>query len=52
MKEHYQFIDFAVAGDTEAIATLTTRHIMSWEPVFTAALKERLDSSPVRSRGR
>ena len=52
MKEHYQFIDFAVAGDTEAIARLTTQHIMSWEPVFTAALKEQLDSSLVRSRGR
>ncbi len=52
VKEHYHFIDFAVAGDTEAIAKLTTQHIMSWEPVFTAALKERLDSSLVRSRGR
>ena len=52
VKEHYQFIDFAVAGDTDAIAKLTTQHIMSWEPVFTAALKERLDGSLVRSRAR
>ena len=52
VKEHYQLIDLAVAGETEAIAKLITQHILSWEPVFTAALKERLDSSLVRSRGR
>jgi DNA-binding GntR family transcriptional regulator len=52
VKEHYQLIDLAIAGDTAGIADLITAHIMSWEPVFTAALTERLVGSAVQSRGR
>jgi len=51
VKEHYQLIDLAVAGDTNAIAKLITQHILSWEPVFTAALLDRLDRN-LQSRGR
>jgi DNA-binding GntR family transcriptional regulator len=52
VKEHYQLIDFAVAGDTDSISKLITQHIKSWEPVFMAALMDRLDRSVVQSRGR
>ncbi|HEY0182543.1 MAG TPA: GntR family transcriptional regulator [Rhodopila sp.] len=52
VKEHYQLIDLAEAGDTDAIGNLISRHIKSWEPVFTAALEERLDRNAVQSRGR
>jgi DNA-binding GntR family transcriptional regulator len=52
VKEHYQLIDLATAGDKAGIAALITEHIMSWEPVFTAALTERLTKSAVQSRGR
>jgi DNA-binding GntR family transcriptional regulator len=50
--EHYQLIDLAVAGKPGAIGDLITRHIRDWEPVFTAALSERLGTERVRSRGR
>jgi DNA-binding GntR family transcriptional regulator len=50
VKEHYQLIDLAATGETDAISELITRHIRSWEPVFTAGLSERLDRS-LRSRG-
>jgi DNA-binding GntR family transcriptional regulator len=52
VKEHYQLIDLASAGDTSSISRLITRHIESWEPVFTAALAERVSAKVVRSRGR
>lgn len=51
VKEHYQLIDLAQAGDTERIAGLITRHIMDWEPVFTAAMEER-GSNVLQSRRR
>jgi DNA-binding GntR family transcriptional regulator len=51
VKEHYQLIDMASAGETDAIAKLITQHIRSWEPVFTAGLSERLDRT-LQSRGR
>ncbi|HUA24224.1 MAG TPA: GntR family transcriptional regulator [Steroidobacteraceae bacterium] len=51
VKEHYQLIDLASAGETDAIAKLITQHIRSWEPVFTAGLSERLGRT-LRSRGR
>ncbi len=51
IKEHYQLIDLAHAGRTDAIAKLMTQHIRTWEPVFTAGLSERLDRS-LRGRGR
>jgi DNA-binding GntR family transcriptional regulator len=50
--EHYQLIDLAAAGKPGAIGDLITRHIRDWEPVFTAALSERLGTERVRSRGR
>lgn len=50
VKEHYQLIELASAGETDAIAKLITQHIRTWEPVFTAGLAERLDRG-LRSRG-
>src|SRR5580698_661973 len=32
VKEHYQLIDLAVAGDKRAISALIKHHIESWEP--------------------
>ena len=51
VKEHYQFIDLAAAGKTDAISKLVTHHIRTWEPVFTAGLAQQVDR-PVQSRGR
>jgi DNA-binding GntR family transcriptional regulator len=51
VKEHYQLIDMASAGETDSIATLITQHIRCWEPVFTAGLSERLER-PLQSRAR
>jgi DNA-binding GntR family transcriptional regulator len=41
VKEHYQLIDLAVAGDTEAIGELISSHILEWKPIFAAALAEQ-----------
>jgi DNA-binding GntR family transcriptional regulator len=38
VREHYQMIEYAVAGDSERIAGLITKHIMEWKPLFIAAL--------------
>lgn len=38
--EHYQMIELAVAGESDAIAALITRHIQEWKPLFTAALQK------------
>jgi DNA-binding GntR family transcriptional regulator len=46
VKEHYQLIEMAVAGNAKAIAALISKHILDWKPVFTAALADRLGSSP------
>lgn len=46
VKEHYELIELAAAGDSEGIAALITRHIMEWKPIFTAALSDRLGSAP------
>ncbi len=51
VKEHYQLIDMAAAGETDAISKLITHHIRTWEPVFAAGLAERLDRT-LHSRGR
>jgi DNA-binding GntR family transcriptional regulator len=51
VKEHYQLIDMASAGETDSIARLITQHIRCWEPVFTAGLSERLER-PLQSRAR
>ena len=50
VKEHYQLIAMASAGDTNSIANLIVQHIRSWEPVFTAGLSQRLDRT-LASRG-
>ena len=52
VKEHYRLIDLAVAGDVATISKLIAEHIRSWEPVFTAALEDRLKAASVRARGR
>jgi DNA-binding GntR family transcriptional regulator len=51
VQEHYRLIDLAAKGETDAVAQLMEHHIRSWEPVFTAALAERLDRT-LQSRGR
>jgi DNA-binding GntR family transcriptional regulator len=51
VKEHYQLIDMASAGEIDAIAGLVAQHIRCWEPVFTAGLSERLER-PLHSRAR
>ena len=51
VKEHYQLIEMAAAGEADAIAGLITQHILSWEPIFAAGLSERLDRA-LQSRGR
>ena len=38
VREHYQMIEYAAAGDSEQIGTLITKHIMEWKPLFIAAL--------------
>lgn len=51
VKEHYQLIDLAEAGKTDAIAQLISHHIMSWEPVFIDGLAQRSNQT-LQSRGR
>jgi hypothetical protein len=46
VQEHYRLIELASVGNTKAIAGLMSHHIMDWKPVFTAALADRLGSSP------
>jgi len=50
VKEHYQLIDLASAGDAERIGQLISTHILDWKPVFTVALVDRLGSHPSRDR--
>jgi len=38
VREHFQMIEYAAAGDTERIGALITKHIMEWKPLFIAAL--------------
>jgi DNA-binding GntR family transcriptional regulator len=52
VKEHYQLIDLAVAGDADGIGRLISTHILDWQPVFTAALADRLGSQPARDKQR
>jgi len=40
VSEHYEMIELAATRQTEAIAALITRHIESWKPLMTAALRE------------
>jgi len=38
VKEHYQLVELAVKQDVEKIGSLISRHILSWRPLFHAAL--------------
>jgi DNA-binding GntR family transcriptional regulator len=38
VREHYQMIEYAAAGDCERIGALITKHIVEWKPLFVAAL--------------
>ncbi len=38
VREHYEMIEVASRGDVERAAPLVTQHIMSWKPLFLAAL--------------
>lgn len=40
VSEHYEMIELAAARQTDAIAALITRHIESWKPLMTAALRD------------
>jgi DNA-binding GntR family transcriptional regulator len=48
VKEHYELIDLAVAGDIEAIGNLISDHILGWKPIFAAALAEQDGKYKVR----
>ncbi len=37
--EHFQLVDLAERRDADAIAPLMSKHILSWKPLFTAALQ-------------
>jgi DNA-binding GntR family transcriptional regulator len=38
VKEHYEMIKIAANGEVAKAASLVTKHIMSWKPLFTKAL--------------
>jgi DNA-binding GntR family transcriptional regulator len=42
LAEHYQLIELAVARDRPGVLRLMKHHIISWEPVFTEALRDRV----------
>ena len=44
--EHYALIELAAAGKVAEIGALIDRHINEWKPLFTAALADRLGSTP------
>ena len=46
VREHYQMIEYAAAGDSERIGALINKHIMEWKPLFIAALKRRVGVPP------
>ena len=41
VQEHRQLVDLAVAGKAKAAGELMSRHILDWQPVFAAALRNR-----------
>jgi DNA-binding GntR family transcriptional regulator len=47
VKEHYELINLAVKGETKAIASLITSHIMDWQPIFRKALMSRTARQPL-----
>ncbi|MGO9935338.1 MAG: GntR family transcriptional regulator [Steroidobacteraceae bacterium] len=48
--EHYQMIEYGLAGKVQEIGELITKHIMEWEPLFAAALglSQRQSHEPAR----
>lgn len=38
--EHYRIIELIDAGETDALITLLRHHILSWRPIFSAALEQ------------
>jgi DNA-binding GntR family transcriptional regulator len=38
VKEHYQLVELAIKQDVKKIGTLISQHILSWRPLFHAAL--------------
>ena len=47
VKEHYELINLAVKGETQAIGSLITNHIMAWQPLFRKALMARSERRPL-----
>ena len=47
--EHYRLVDLVAAGKGEAAATLLSRHIVEWKPIFTAALADRESQALIRA---
>jgi DNA-binding GntR family transcriptional regulator len=47
VKEHYELINLAVKGETKAIGSLITNHIMAWQPLFRKALMARSERRPL-----
>ena len=45
---YYRFVDLVMAGEGEAAASLLTKHIVEWKPIFTAALAARAAQAFVR----
>jgi DNA-binding GntR family transcriptional regulator len=45
VKEHYEMIEYAAAGDSERIGALISKHILEWKPLFIAALSAASDSA-------
>ncbi len=41
VREHYELLDLAAAGNAEVIAPLMRRHISSWRDVFSSGLREK-----------
>jgi len=44
VEEHFRMLELAAAGDRAAIKPLMRQHIVTWRPVFAAALEERQQS--------
>jgi DNA-binding GntR family transcriptional regulator len=47
--EHYRMVELAVGRDVEGIGQLISRHILSWKPLFAAALRRDDDAEPAHA---
>ena len=45
VQEHRQLVDLAIAGKAKAAGDLISRHILDWQPIFTAALSAKPESN-------